>query len=262
MLPGGLRRSGVTTAGPGAGTVPVIRPDNARDDLASAARGAAERPVATAGANAASPADRWRQALLDLTANEQAAAAWRRERYAFAHCLGSALTAGTGTRPALNGSVLYGVWLAWGLLYIGQTSEVQRRLRDLAVGESHHLANTYPPEIWSRVVVIAWPQLPAAAPAIERLSEPVVGLALEHRLQAMFHPLANASRRTPTGGWRRVDWSGSRSRGSDAAGEIDELFSCVKTAWDAAEAWAGERDDALPDACRVVFLAGLLQVGA
>ena len=100
------------------------------------------------------PADRWRQALLELTADEQAAAGWRRRRYAFAHRLGTALVAGEGTRPAVTGSVLYGVWLPWGLIYVGQTGEAQRRLRDLAVGESHHLANTYPPEIWSRVAVI------------------------------------------------------------------------------------------------------------
>lgn len=237
----------------------VIRRDNAGGDLASAVPAAAERPEASPAADAATPADRWRQALLDLTTDEQAAAAWRRERYAFAHRLGTALTAAAGTRPALSGSVLYGVWLAWGLLYVGQTGEAQRRLRDLAVGESHHLANTYPPEIWSRVAVIAWSQLPAAAPAIERLSEPVTGLALEHRFQATFHPLANASRRTPAGGWRSVDWAHSHSRGSRAAREIDELFFCVKTAWDAAEAWADGTDHALPEACRVVFPADLLQ---
>jgi hypothetical protein len=202
---------------------------------------------------------RWRQALLDLTSDEQAAAAWRSERYVFAHRLGTALTASVGARPAISGSVLYGVWLAWGLLYVGQTGEAERRLRDLAVGESHHLANTYPPEIWSRVAVIAWPQLPAAASAIERLSEPVTALALEHRLQATLRPLANASRRTPAGGWRSVDWARSGSRGSRAAHDIDELFSDVKRAWDGAEAWADRPNDALPQACRVVFPADLLR---
>jgi len=204
------------------------------------------------------PADRWRQALLELTANKQAAAEWRRRRYAFAHRLGTALTAGEGTDPGITGSVLYGVWLTWGLIYVGQTGEAQRRLRDLAVGESHHLANTYPPEIWSRVAVIEWPRLSAASAAIGLHSEPVAGLALEHRLQSVLHPLANASRRTPEGGWRSVDWAGSRSRGARAAREIDELFASVLAAWQVVERWTAAGDELLPAACHVVFPGDLL----
>jgi hypothetical protein len=204
------------------------------------------------------PADRWRQALLELTTDEQAAAEWRRRRYAFAHRLGTALVAGEGERAGITGSVLYGVWLTWGLIYVGQTGEAQRRLRDLAVGESHHLANTYPPEIWSRVAVIEWPRLPAASAAIGLHSEPVAGLALEHRLQSMLHPLANASRRTPEGGWRSVDWVGSRSRGARAAREIDELFALVWAAWQAVERWTATGDELLPAACHVVFPGDLL----
>jgi hypothetical protein len=128
----------------------------------------------------------------------------------------------------------------------------------LAVGESHHLGNTFPPEIWSRVVVIEWPRLHAASAAIKRLSEPVVGLALEHRFQALLSPLANASRRTAAGGWRSVDWAGSRSRGSRAAVEIDQLFLSVRAVWDLAEAWDADGGDGLPEACRVVFPADLL----
>jgi hypothetical protein len=204
------------------------------------------------------PAYRWRQALLELTADEQAAADWRRRRYTFAHRLGTALVAGEGTRPAIAGSVLYGVWLTWGLIYVGQTGEAQRRLRDLAVGESHHLANTYPPEVWSRVAVIEWPQLSAASAAIRLHSEPVVGLALEHRLQLTLRPLANTSRRTPKGGWRSVDWVGSRSRGARAAHEIDELFASVWAAWQAVERWTATGDELLPTACHVVFPGDLL----
>lgn len=126
--------------------------------------------------DASAPADRWRQSLLELTGNETAASDWRRNRYAFAHRLGAALAGGEGTNPGTSGSVLYGIWLNWGLIYVGQTGEAQRRLRDLAVGESHHLANTFPPEIWSRVVVIEWPRLQAASAVIERSSAPVVGL--------------------------------------------------------------------------------------
>jgi hypothetical protein len=127
-----------------------------------------------------------------------------RARYAFAHRLGTALTGGGISAFTISGSVVYGVWLNWGLVYVGQTGEAQRRLRDLPVGESHHLANTFRPEIWSRVIVVEWPRLATARAAIERLSEPIVGLALEHRLQASVTPLANASRRKPDGDWTAV----------------------------------------------------------
>jgi hypothetical protein len=204
------------------------------------------------------PADRWRHALLELTTDEQAAADWRRRRYEFAHRLGTALTAEDGKRPAITGSVLYGVWLTWGLIYVGQTGEAQRRLRDLAVGESHHLGNTYPPEIWSRVAVIEWPRLSAASAAIGLHSELLTGLALEHRLQSLLRPLANASRRTAEGGWRSVDWVSSRSRGARTAREIDELFASVWAAWQAVERWTAAGDEPLPAACHVVFPGDLL----
>lgn len=66
------------------------------------------------------------------------------------------------------GPVLYGVFASGaGLCYVGQTQEAERRLRDLPVGESHHLANTVPPEVWERVVVIRWPLLLCEAPRSE-----------------------------------------------------------------------------------------------
>src|SRR5215467_16390217 len=91
---------------------------------------------------------RWLDALHTLTATEADARRWRHERYAFAHRVGSALVEPDGVQGTINGLVVYGVWLEWGLLYVGQTKEAERRLRDLVVGESHHLANTFPPEIW------------------------------------------------------------------------------------------------------------------
>jgi hypothetical protein len=208
--------------------------------------------------DSSAPRDRWRQSLLELTSTEEAAHAWRRNRYEFAYRLGMELAGGGGSTSAITGSVVYGVWLNWGLIYVGQSGEAQRRLRDLAIGESHHLGNTFPPEIWSRVIVIEWPQLSGAAAAIERLSEPIVGLALEHRLQASLNPLANASRRMADGGWRIVKWSSSRSRGARAATGIDELFVSVMTAWNLAATCQPDDRDALPRACRVVFPASLL----
>ncbi|WP_158887026.1 hypothetical protein [Amycolatopsis anabasis] len=133
--------------------------------------------------------------------------------------------------PNMTGQVVYGVWLRWGLLYVGQTANAERRLRDLPVGESHHLANTFPPEIWHRVVVVAWPRLPEAAHLPSTIDPNAAGLALEYRLQAWLRPLVNASRRTTEGGWRDVNWQKSRSTGARAAGQIDGLFAAVQRAW-------------------------------
>ncbi|MFE3822837.1 hypothetical protein [Nocardia tengchongensis] len=193
--------------------------------------------------------ERWRNALHELTATEAVAESWRHERYRFAHKLGHALAGpGQGVLP-MSGSVLYGVWLDWGLLYVGQTGNAERRLRDLPVGESHHLSNTFPPEIWSQVIVIAWPQLPEAAGPIDLYGLEKVSLGLEYRLQAWLHPLANASRRTPDGKWRAVDWTKSRSRGAVTGGQIDDLFAAVQKIW---------KDPSNSTVCRVVHPADLL----
>ncbi|WP_405162398.1 hypothetical protein OG203_39920 [Nocardia sp. NBC_01499] len=194
----------------------------------------------------------WRHALQELAATKEAAESWRHTRYQFAHKLGQALTgSGDSGEPTISGHVVYGVWLEWGLLYVGQTSKAERRLRDLPVGESHHLANTFPPEIWSRIVVISWPRLPEAEVPLQTLGVQEVGLGLEHRLQASLHPLVNATRRTSEGTWRNVDWSKSRSRGAVASGQLDELFAAVMNIW-------GETSNSLT--CRVVHPADLLQL--
>lgn len=68
---------------------------------------------------------------------------------------------------------------------------------DLPIGESHHLANSFPPEIWTRVVVVYWGQLIETRPGLfaeiaeyvlpfvdSVVSEagPVIGLGLEFLL--------------------------------------------------------------------------------
>jgi len=176
----------------------------------------------------------WLRSLHVLTDTAEAAREWRERRYRFARKLGDALVAETEDQAAIAGPVLYGVWLKWGLLYVGQTLEAERRLRDLAVGESHHLANTFPPEIWDRVVLVRWPELQGAAEASESLGARVVGLALEHRMQMAENPLANANRRTSTGGWRSVDRARSASIGARAAPEVEPLFRELKRLWDCA----------------------------
>lgn len=189
------------------------------------------------------PAQRWRQALQELTRDDQSAAQWRSSRYTFAHRLGSALTRDPETGGPLTGPVIYGIWLDWGLIHIGQTTEAERRLKDLDVGQSHQLASTFPPEIWHRVVVLPWPRLRSAPDAIARLPRDAVGLGLEYGLQSLLRPLASTSR--------------SRSRGARAYRQIGELFAEVKEVWDQAEKWP-PGGDPLPGGGHVVFPAELL----
>ena len=112
-----------------------------------------------------SPADeafrRWHAAMLDSLGSPERVLAWQDRRYRFAHRIGKLLTdpAPPETAP-VTGHVVYGVYVAGaGLLYVGQTGKAKRRLRDLPVGESHHLATTVPPETWERVIVVQWPDL-------------------------------------------------------------------------------------------------------
>ena len=200
----------------------------------------------------------WLRSALALTGSPRAATLWRERRYRFAHRLGEALAGETETEAAISGPAVYGIWLRWGLLYVGQTDDASRRLRDLPIGESHHLANTFPPETWDRVVVIVWPQLSEAKDLTLRLGSKAVGLALEHRLQVRAQPLANGSRRTSGGGWRSVDRTQSVSLGARTAGQIDRLSERVQTLWDAAAVAAPESGIQLPVAVRCVWPGELL----
>ncbi|MFI8525707.1 hypothetical protein ACIGB8_14735 [Promicromonospora sukumoe] len=190
----------------------------------------------------------WLAALSVLTASEHEARLWRELRYSFAYRLGDALAGATEEQPAMEGPAVYGVWLPWGLLYVGQTTNSARRLRDLPVGESHHLGNTFPPETWDRVVAVAWSQLPTAADAIARLDAKTVGLALEYQIQVRTRPLANAARRTPTGGWRPIEHEQSRSVGAVNAAAVQELFDDVWKLWRSGEV----ADDSVNEMVRVV----------
>jgi hypothetical protein len=205
------------------------------------------------GSTAKRPFQAWRDSLHDLTASKEAARAWRHARYQFAHRLGQALVGA----PPLQGPVLYGVWLRWGLLYVGQTRDAERRLRDLPIGESHHLATTFPPEIWERVVVIAWPQLPQAPVLAAEFTANAVGLALEHSLQLRLSPLANTEQRKPDGNWRERSWAASRSRGARLASQIEDLTQAVQAEWDTA-ARTKPGDEQHSPTCRVVFPEALL----
>jgi hypothetical protein len=200
----------------------------------------------------------WLAGLRALTDTRDAARLWRERRFEFAYRLGEELAGPRGDQSVVQGSVVYGIWLSWGLLYVGQTTEASRRLRDLPVGESHHLANTFPPETWDRIVIVNWPSLPQAQAVLQDVDRNLVGLALEHRLQLRLKPLVNAYRRTSDGGWRSIDWSTSKSRGARAATNLGELGQQVDELWDVASAHeAGDAE--LPPSVRCIRPGNLLR---
>jgi hypothetical protein len=108
--------------------------------------------------------------MLDSLADPESVLAWQDRRYRFAHHVGQLLTSPARPDAApVTGHVVYGVHVAGaGLLYVGQTGNAKRRLRDLPVGESHHLATTVPPETWERVIVVQWPDLLPACGMLRR----------------------------------------------------------------------------------------------
>jgi hypothetical protein len=184
--------------------------------------------------------DRWRHALLEALDSPDAIMAWQDRRYQFAHELGELLASAAEPDIApITGHAVYGIYVAGGgLLYVGQTTNARRRLRDLPVGESHHLAMTVPPEVWDRVIVIAWPSLLAAvspeeAQAAEQLGHATCGLALEYLLQTTYRPVMLARRRSTGGRWTPRHIDTSRSKGATSSTRFPELFNAVQARWQA-----------------------------
>ncbi|MFF1412819.1 hypothetical protein ACFVX6_24115 [Streptomyces sp. NPDC058289] len=133
------------------------------------------------------------------------------------------------------------------------------------MGESHHLANTLPPEVWERVVVVRWPELVARAPAADRaavaqLGPAVCGLVLEHRLQLATSPPLNSRRRQADGAWRLRNQAASRSRGAVHADALTGLWQVTWEVWQELAATAAPEESPvgpLTDVARVVFPAVL-----
>ncbi|MCU5632909.1 GIY-YIG nuclease family protein [Bacillus cereus] len=50
--------------------------------------------------------------------------------------------------------IIYGVIMSNKSIYIGQSLDSQRRIKDLPIGESHHFAKTIPTELWEKIIVI------------------------------------------------------------------------------------------------------------
>jgi hypothetical protein len=183
----------------------------------------------------------WREALQEFTSDARSFAEWREHRYAFAHRLGRLLTEAHPPTPAAVGHALYGVYVTGTSLcfYVGQTKNAKRRLRDLPIGESHHLAVTIPPELWSRVIVVQWPELLSQIPDHEReraLDDPdTCGMALEHLMQCELHPVVNCFARTTDGRYRERPPERSKSNGARSASRFPKLFETVLETWSALE---------------------------
>lgn len=215
--------------------------------------------------------EHWHMALRSLTSGTVELTEWQERRFRFAHSLGALLTTGSDKEGSpVTGPVVYGVYLSGvGLAYVGQTLEAERRLRDLPIGESHHLANTIPPELWERVVVVQWPSLSERLDYQERkavadMGPAVCGLALEHLLQVRTEPPLNRRRRTRDGLWRLRRPEDSRSRGALFSGAIPGLHVLVWSAWNELERAAvpscGEKRT-ISSSGRVIFPSAVLEQG-
>jgi len=184
----------------------------------------------------------WLAAIRSMTATPDDAAKYLDGRLRFTTAVARALTHDEPQRDEL----VYGVWLNEhsAPIYVGQTNEGRRRLWDLPIGESHHLANSFPPEIWGRVVVVYWGQLlDARSEFSETLAaeiqlstgaaEPraVIGLGLEYLLQSQVRPLFNRRKKRRDGSWRDVCWEMSSSLGARAAPHLSDLFTMVTAIW-------------------------------
>lgn len=205
--------------------------------------------------------ERWQSALTDALNSPESVMAWQDRRYVFAHRLGQLLVGAAPDGPQVTDHVVYGIYVrGGGLLYVGQTEDAKRRLRDLPVGESHHVANTVPPETWERVVVVQWPSLVGRIPAqetqaVEQLGPSTCGLAIEYQLQVAYQPVLNSRRRSTAGGWTVRNMKSSRSRGARASSQLAALFGEVSAQWDML-ASAQQRDGhavLCSDSGRVVF---------
>lgn len=211
--------------------------------------------------------DRWRNALAEALSSPSGVMAWQDRRYNFAYKVGQLLVGTPPGRGPVTDHVIYGIYVeGGGLVYIGQTADAKRRLRDLPVGESHHLATTVPPEIWERIIVVQWPSLlnqisSEERRAVEELQMSTCGLAMEYLLQVAYRPVMTARRRSTKGGWSARNIDSSHSQGAAASLRLPELFSQVQTHWHelANASWNGLGGPVTYSAAgRTVFPGGFL----
>jgi len=173
----------------------------------------------------------WRAVLRELTAGPVTSRAYLDAREAFNVQIAKDLLSVADVARSSPEPALYAVWIGNSNepYYLGQTQRAGRRLWDLPFGESHHLANSFPPQTWSRVVVLCWARMEAALvlPARDAVRrqlgvdgkkvDEVVGLALEHALTVRYRPFFNLLNRRQGGGWVERDLESSGARGARAA---------------------------------------------
>jgi hypothetical protein len=173
----------------------------------------------------------WLAALLGATRTEAAATGWLDTRFAFTSRVATKLCEPIQGKPDTH--VVYAVWLRGQHqrpVYIGQSADPLRRLNDLPIGESHHLSNSFPPEIWERVLVVDWESMvPDKGSLAQSLRDnglhsptkgamDIVGLGIEFHLQQDIKPMFNARKKLRGGSWRQTDFTRSGSLGARAAG--------------------------------------------
>ncbi|PFZ72397.1 hypothetical protein COL72_11210 [Bacillus toyonensis] len=81
-------------------------------------------------------------------------------RFSFACSVFQALQEGLNVDgDSITEPIVYGVIMSNKCIYIGQSLDSKRRIKDLPIGESHHLAKTIPPELWEKIVIIKWREM-------------------------------------------------------------------------------------------------------
>lgn len=203
----------------------------------------------------------WLDSLRALTGSPERAKEYRDLRFRFADEVGAVAARPLEGRPL--GTVVYGVWLQGHAdpVYVGQTSDASRRLYDLAIGESHHLANTYPPEIWDRLIVVDWRAVidDAALDALEsavavtlgtevEVARTTISQAIEHLIQRRLRPAFNVRRKRrglPLGRWEPVDFERSRSAAVRISHLVTGTTEVVLHRWDELSARAAAGEDAV-----------------
>lgn len=198
----------------------------------------------------------WVESCRSLNADEDKARDLRTRRYGFTRSLANHLVKNL---PAYgDDQVIYAVHLTGQHsrpVYLGTSSEGHRRLWDLSIGESHHLSNTYPPEVWSKVQIMHWKQLLSAAghdlgalqesvsksfPEKSRFALKLIGMGIEFRFQQEIRPEINILAKRRQGGFRTVDFAGSQSIHAAIARQwiVGPIFDDLLRSWNDLQAEA------------------------
>jgi len=180
----------------------------------------------------------WIASLHDLTSSLASTVEYRNLRASFASAVGHQIMKAANINQGRENYCIYGIWLDGhdDPIYIGQTMQAERRLWDLAIGESHHLANSFPPEIWQKIVVIRWCDVLNDDILLQDLissdiSREGIGLGLEYFLQCKYKPMVNCNRRKRDGKWYEIDITKSKSRGSMMIPNIATICAKILDIW-------------------------------